>query len=711
MMTEEWHNWQKQNSEYLAAALGWLRLCLARLVAEDSSRHEGSAIDSKSGCWNRLKRTPKEPLSVTVVSHPEKITDEDIEKAVARLEKAAAIKPPPTLVSLKQQLKLSDFEQNLLLLCAAMELDPSIPYLCACAQNDDKRPYPTFNLARNLFSDPEWGALASDKSLRYWRLIQIDQPAGQPLTNCPIRIDMRIVHYITSLKTIDEQLSQFLVPFDKYKVVQTTLPPTQQDAVDQIISQLKTAVHNGQRPIIQLLGHDPFSKWLISGHAAVQMNVELYRLPVEAFAIQGEELGTLLRLLQREFVLHNISNRWPFVLYLDAQEIDHGTGTSDSLIAASLKRFLTQYSGIVFFGTREIRPDLGPTVVSVEVDKPTPAEQQAAWADALTDSTSESPALLGSQFNLNIATIRQIADAATSISTVAAEDRHEQLWDACLANTQPRLDMLAQHIDAKATWDDIVLPPHITSLLQQITGQVGQRSTVYDQWGWRDKMNRGLGISALFAGDSGTGKTMAAEVIANALRLNLYRIDLSAVVSKFIGETEKNLRRLFDAAEDGGTILFFDEADALFGKRTEVKDSHDRYANIEINYLLQRMEGYRGLAILATNMKSTLDDAFLRRLRFIVDFPFPGVKERKLMWQKVFPQKTKTSGLDYDRLAKFSLTGGNIHNIALNASFLAAHEGQMVTMQHVLLAAQTEFRKLERPFREADFAYERQPTY
>jgi len=185
-------------------------------------------------------------------------------------------------------------------------------------------------------------------------------------------------------------------------------------------------------------------------------------------------------------------------------------------------------------------------------------------------------------------------------------------------------------------------------------------------------MNRGLGISALFAGESGTGKTMAAEVIANELKLHLYRIDLSAVVNKYIGETEKNLRRVFDAAEDSGAILFFDEADALFGKRSEVKDSHDRYANIEISYLLQRMEAYRGLAILATNMQSALDLAFMRRLSFIVKFPFPGAKERKLIWENVFPKAdeargltgTPVEGLNYDHLANLNLTGGLIQKSA-----------------------------------------------
>ena len=288
--------------------------------------------------------------------------------------------------------------------------------------------------------------------------------------------------------------------------------------------------------------------------------------------------------------------------------------------------------------------------------------------------------------------------------TDAADDQlARKIWSACCAITRPRLDALAQRLDPKATWDDLVLPDEQTVLLHQIAHQVGQRHTVYEEWGFADKMNRGLGISALFAGDSGTGKTMAAEVIANDLHLNLYRIDLSAVVSKYIGETEKNLRRLFDAAEDGGAILFFDEADALFGKRSEVKDSHDRYANIEINYFLQRMEAYRGLAILATNMKGALDPAFMRRLRFIVNFPFPGVNERKLIWQQVFPAAVPQIDLNYDRLARFNITGGNIHSIALNAAFMAAQEASTISMPIVLAAARTEFRKLDKPINEAEF--------
>jgi SpoVK/Ycf46/Vps4 family AAA+-type ATPase len=208
----------------------------------------------------------------------------------------------------------------------------------------------------------------------------------------------------------------------------------------------------------------------------------------------------------------------------------------------------------------------------------------------------------------------------------------------------------------------------------------------------------------MFAGPSGTGKTMAGEMLANELQLDLCRIDLSQVISKYIGETEKNLRRVFDAAEDGASILLFDEADALFGKRSEVKDSHDRYSNIEVSYLLQRMEQYRGLAILTTNRKDALDTAFLRRIRFVVEFPFPEAAQRAEMWQRVFPRQTPTDGLRVEKLARLHAAGGNIRNIAMGAAFLAADAGEPVRMTHLLSAAKAEFAKLERPLSDLETA-------
>jgi SpoVK/Ycf46/Vps4 family AAA+-type ATPase len=264
------------------------------------------------------------------------------------------------------------------------------------------------------------------------------------------------------------------------------------------------------------------------------------------------------------------------------------------------------------------------------------------------------------------------------------------------------VEALAQRIDSAARWDDLVLPEAQKQILRDVGAQVRHRATVYERWGFGGRGARGLGISALFAGASGTGKTMAAEVLGAELRLDVYRIDLSAVVSKYIGETEKNLRRIFDEAEGGGAILLFDEADALFGKRSEVKDSHDRYANIEVSYLLQRMEAYRGLAILTTNLKSALDTAFLRRIRFIVQFPFPDPEQRAEIWRRVFPGAMPRDGLDPLLLSQLNVSGGNIKSIAMNAAFLAAEAGEPVRMSHVLRAARAEYAKLEKPLTEAE---------
>jgi SpoVK/Ycf46/Vps4 family AAA+-type ATPase len=299
--------------------------------------------------------------------------------------------------------------------------------------------------------------------------------------------------------------------------------------------------------------------------------------------------------------------------------------------------------------------------------------------------------------------LRPPADAPDGASPDGIELTLDDLWQACREQAGWQLDELAQRIIPCYTWEDIVLPKDVFHQLQEIAAQVAHRPQVYGVWGFGEKLSRGRGISALFSGPSGTGKTMAAEILASHLKLDLYRIDLAGVVSKYIGETEKNLKKVFDAAERSGAVLFFDEADALFGKRTEVKDSHDRYANIEVNYLLQRMEDYRGLAILATNRKSTLDEAFMRRLRFLVDFPFPDSASRQSIWQKVFPPQAEVEGLDHDRLARLEIPGGNIRNIALNAAFLAADEGKPIGMDHVMRAARREYAKIDKLVTAAEF--------
>jgi hypothetical protein len=686
--------WQTNNDEFLAAAIAWVRLRLERAGQLETKPSAGG----KWFQWRPPERSQERPSE-----SESRGNDQIMKKAVARLSKAEKMDPPPALRILGERLDLSDFEQEVLLLCSAIELDTRIAGLCAQAQDNPNRPFPTFALAMALFDDPAWDALSPERPLRQWRLIEINQPGAQPLTTSPLRADERIVNYLKGLNYLDDRLTPLLIPFDipVESEHEPILPPSQETLSQKIQMAFHTAPP-GRPPFVQLVGADAVSKQFVAWHSASQLGLTLLRLPTESLPGQVGELETLARLWERE------SRLLPLALFLDAQETDEQSGAekSNTSEASPLRRFVSRSRGAFFLSTREVWPGLGGVVV--DVDKPTPAEQREAWAMALDMPADELPARLTGQFNLNLSAIQQIArvtqvpkgrgKSSGEIPTQASAA--DQVWQACLERTRPRLDVLAQRIQVKATWEDIVLPESELSMLRQIADQVEQRSQVYDEWGFREKMNRGLGISALFAGESGTGKTMAAEVIASDLQLNLYRIDLSAVVSKYIGETEKNLRRLFDAAEDGGAILFFDEADALFGKRSEVKDSHDRYANIEINYLLQRMEAYRGLAVLATNMKSALDHAFLRRLRFIVNFPFPTREDRTRMWQQVFPSQTPLEGLDYDHLARLNLTGGGIHNTALSSAFMAAKAGMPITMPLILDAARAEFRKMNQPVNE-----------
>ena len=702
----ELDRWQKGNERYLAAALAWLRLRLEREASQGSSVParwtHAPAAEQGSTRWRPFRRpaeTAARNASVPLLP-PARITDEQIAQAHATMMDAAAqLDPPPALLLLAGRFGLSDFERNVLLLCAAMELDTRTGTLCAQAQGSSGHlPYPTFALALTLFDDPAWDVLSPERPLRFWRLIEINQPGAQPLILSPLGADEWVVNYIKGLNYMDDRLAPLLAPV-KLTEELAELPASQRELVEAIALTLAQAASTHRLPIVQMLGTDAESKRLIALHAAAALNLSLYVMPARLLPAQPAELETLARLWKRQSTLLPVS------LYLDARELPASTpGEAQHL--PPLNHFLMRSDGIFFLDTVDSWPQLDLPAITLDVFKPTPAEQQAAWAATLGEYSADTPSQLSAQFSLNFVEIQQLAGVALSQAADDPLSLARHLWDSCLAKTRPRLDVLAQRIQPKATWDDIILPEAEMALLRQIADQVGARNTVYEEWGFHQRMNRGLGISALFTGQSGTGKTMAAEVIAGGLRLDLYRIDLSGVVSKYIGETEKNLRRLFDAAEESGTILFFDEADAIFGKRSEVKDSHDRYANIEINYLLQRIEAYRGLAILTTNMKGALDPAFMRRLRFIVNFPVPGQAARRAIWERVFPREVPTGELDLDRLARLNLTGGNIHSIALNAAFLAAHAGEPVTMPLILSAARSEFRKLERPINEADFRWQ-----
>ena len=624
--------------------------------------------------------------------------------------------------TLSQQLGLSLFDQKTLLLCAAIEFAPSLAELYARAQGNPDCTYPTFALAFTLFKDASWEALSPSSPLRYWHLVDIHQQPDRPMMLCPLQADERIVNYLKGLNKLDHRLWPYLLPLRAQKPqMSRDVSHSQQLVVDRALSFLDQPELEGHSRILQLVGSDSISKQLVAQEVATRKSLTVYSLPAQLIPNNARDIEEFAHLWQRECLL------LPLALYLDASEVESDAQVGDQ--AGRIRQFLHRSGGLFMLDTRDVWYGLEQANCTLDIRKPTSAEQAVAWESSLlaeqgnldqagaqgqeshgARTLQTVAARLAGQFNMNLTTIHSIV--RTTVSTGAGDDTEvgrdaaDRLWQACLSYTRPRLDMLAQRVVPKAKWTDIVLPSEQLRFLRHIADQVDQRSTVYDDWGFRRRSSRGLGITVLFGGESGTGKTLAAEILANHLKLNLYRIDLSAVVSKYIGETEKNLRKLFDAAEDGGAVLFFDEADALFGKRSEVKDSHDRYANIEVSYLLQRLEAYQGLAILATNLKSGLDDAFTRRLRFMVSFPKPDEAHRKLIWQMVFPPETPLLGLDYHYLAgKFKLSGGSIYNIALNAAFMAAKNGMSVSMPHVLEAIRIEYAKDDRMLNERDFEW------
>jgi len=656
-MASESLNWVQLNQRHLTAALAKVRACLEQHVVRSQGGDDSA--------WTKPASAPP-PAGVE--------TSE----------------PLPALEFLVKAFRLSAFERELLVLCAGVELDSSVSALCAAAHGEPARNYPTFSLALAALPGAHWSALNPAASLRQWRLVEVLAQPGAPLTTSPLRIDERILHFLTGLQHLDERLVGLL------STVQAG-----NDLVPSHVALARAIATTWSRPqsrlpVLHLCGADDVTKRSIAAAGCAQAGLQLYALAAEQIPASAPEVEGLLRLWERESVLTASA------LYLDTE----GVEGNDLRAQAQVSRLLERMQGPVVLSSRDRWRPLRRGLKTLEVGKPTGEEQRRVWQELLGEAASringQVPQLVA-QFNLNVPAIRASVEDALE-SGKEGESLVQALWDAGRAQARTRLNDLAQRIEPIAQWDDLVLPAAETASLRQIASHVKHRSTVYETWGFGAASSRGLGISALFAGSSGTGKTMAAEVLANALRLDLYRIDLSSVVSKYIGETEKNLRRVFDGAEDGGVILFFDEADALFGKRSEVKDSHDRYANIEINYLLQRMECYRGLAVLATNMRNAMDSAFLRRIRFVVNFPFPEFAQRAEIWQRVFPPATPTQILDIHQLARLSIAGGNIRNIAMNAAFRAAEEGTTVCMSHLAHAARSEFIKMDKPVPEMEIA-------
>jgi hypothetical protein len=607
------------------------------------------------------------------------LAGEPVEEARRRIDSCrAALASPAAIDVLAERFGLSAFERDVLLLAAGVEMDTALAALCASGSS--RGAWASFGIALAMLPSPHWSALTPLRPLRRWRLV--DTEDGASLVAARLRIDERVLHYLAGVNGLDARLRPLLRAIPEPDVLADAQRATGRAIVEALAARPDTPA-----PLLQLWGNDAHGQRDVAAYVAAHAGLNLYALSAADIPSVPHELEALATLWGREVALSDAAL---------LVEVGHEATASHGVC-----RFVGQAGGLLLTALREpLATDRDDR--RYRVDKPDGSDQLALWQRVLGEGSGSVHRLAdaGAAFRLSAHEVRQVGarlHAEAETGDLAELQRRHCRELACRC-----LDGLAQRIAPSAGWADLVLPEAQLQALRQIASQVQHRATVCERWGFAAQSARGLGLAALFAGDSGTGKTMAAEVLAHELGLELFRIDLASVVSKYIGETEKNLARIFDAAEDGGAILLFDEADALFGKRSEVKDSHDRYANIEVSYLLQRMEAYRGLAILTTNQKAALDSAFQRRLRVIVNFPFPDANERREIWRRVFPAATPTAGLDPAKLARLHMSGGQIRNIAVNAAFYAAEAGDAVGMAHLLRAAHTEAAKRERPIADAE---------
>lgn len=596
---------------------------------------------------------------------------EDPTAAWARAERVAErMQPQPAVETLRSYLGLSPFELSLVLLCVAWELErPTFEPLL-------HEQHPTFGLAMSRLPLPHWSACTPESALRRFCLVRYSEAA--PLLTAPLRIDEQVLHFLKGAGDLAPELRRASTEL----IASGPLTAGHRSAMDEL------TVLFGQQgrdwSAVNLVGSRGDCREA-AGALAEAMNLTARVFSAGVLPRVGTELESFGRLLERETRLG---------LTLPLIETGQEAASADDSPSGWLAQ---HFRGPILFASEEPL-DLAPGAPRIRVSGATADERRWAWRHLLRGRVDLSPSQvdrLVSQFRLDSITMRTVADAMPAMEAEAPDDSgFRWLWRKCADLTAPRLDGLAQRLEPRRG-GELVLPPRQHEVLHAVVEHARHRGTVDLSWGMSE--GRGTGITVLFAGPSGTGKTMAAETIAGELELPLFRIDLSSVVSKYIGETEKHLRKLFDAAEGGGAILLFDEADSLFGKRTEVSSSHDRHANIEVGYLLQRLESYSGLAILTSNHRDHLDPAFLRRLRFVVNFPEPGRRQREDMWRRAFTEEVPVGELDFHRLSEIELTGGNIRNASLVAASLAAGSTGQVDMPHVLEAARLELVKQRKP--------------
>ncbi|MCA9948314.1 MAG: ATP-binding protein [Anaerolineales bacterium] len=599
---------------------------------------------------------------------------------------------------------LNPLEKEILLLCLAPELDLRYLRLYAYLQDDLNQKHPTIDLVLSLLCEDivekatAQQYFAPEAALQRFNLLQfVTTPGYQqpPLLAQALKIDGRVRRFLLDDDTVDTELTTFLAQdeADSQPTAVANLPPA-----PSITKRVLNLIRQGAPQIFYFQGPPGTGKRrLVQKAAQDRQSILLTVRTRQILQLDDQLFAHTLHAIERELRLQNGLLYWPdFDLLLDNAHPEKLTLTI---------QFFKQTRCLIFLaGKQQWHPGaiLGELAFTqVPFRSPTTEQRRQIWESYLNGVTTavDLDKVVG-QFNLNELQIQNTVVTAQNLARWRNPQNGQittsDLLAASRAHSNHQLASLAQAVSPRYAWQDIVLPPAQVTQLQQMCDQMRFRAQVLDTWGFDQKMALGKGLNALFTGPPGTGKTMAADIMAGELELDLYKIDLSTVVSKYIGETEKNLARIFAEGETSNAILFFDEADALFGKRTEVKDAHDRYANLETSYLLQKMDEYPGMVILATNLRHNMDRAFVRRMQFIIEFPLPNSADRRRIWAGIWPQQAPLAAdVDFERLAaEMDITGGHIRNIALAAAFLAAADGRSITMAHIMRAAEKEYKKM-----------------
>jgi len=619
------------------------------------------------------------------------------------------------LFDLEQTFGLSGLDVEFLVVCLAVEVDPRFERLYAYLQDDVTKKYASVDLVLNLVCrslEEKIAArerFAAGSPLIDRRLLRtVDDPSrgAEALLARALRVDERIVRHLLDSDASDPRIAGFARCIQPSKTLDEMVLPEEMKSKLRAVTGEKSS--RWRRATLYLRGIYGCGRRTTAEALCHELNHSLVCVDLDALlGSHATGADAALGLAVREAMLQGAA------VYVNGFE---ALLAEDKVtLRRSMLRELTLLPGLIFLAGESSwhpRDEVGEReFIAIAFNRPDFAERSQLWRKELGQDCS--PELdcgeLANKFRLTGGQIKDAVETAWQFARwrdpASPQIAMADLYESCRIHSSRKLSTLGRKIKPHHTWADIVLPEDRTRQLREICNCVKYRSVVFDQWGFDRKLSLGKGLNVLFAGPSGTGKTMAAEIMAGEVGLDVYKIDLSTIVSKYIGETEKNLARIFAEAETSNAILFFDEAEALFGKRSEVRDSHDRYANIEINYLLQKMEEHEGVVILATNFRKNMDDAFVRRIHFTVEFPLPSEADRRRIWERIWPEETPQSpDLDFEFMARrFEMPGGNIRNVAMAAAFLAASDGGVVNMSHLLHGTRREYQKMGKVVSQGEF--------